>query len=234
MVSFVRDGDVASFVCAAGIVSHYVGNSCQPLHISYMFNGDPDQQGDDGEARAPASIRLTRTTWSIATLRTSWPASTPFWLAPPRQLSLTAGIAAAVAVVNLMQQTFATIAPKDIIDAYVKTEGRGPSQRADALWQPFGEDTIKVMADGAVCLAQLWDSAWREGGGDNTIRDLGEIDQSTLEMLYQNPQFLPSKTLDQIGAILKGGSAPAAAPPVHKPRQKTQPRRSTRRQKALA
>ena len=144
------------------------------------------------------------------------------------------GHAAAVAVVNLMQQTFATIAPKDIIDAYVKPEGQGPSQRADALWQPFGEDTIKVMADGAICLAQLWDSAWKEGGGDNTIRDLGEIDQSTLEMLYQNPQFLPSKTLDQIGAILKGGPAPAPAPPVHKPRQKTQPRRPTRRQKALA
>ena len=25
----------------AGILSHYVGDSCQPLHISYKFNGDP-------------------------------------------------------------------------------------------------------------------------------------------------------------------------------------------------
>ncbi len=83
------------------------------------------------------------------------------------------------------------------------------------------------MADCAICLAQLWDSAWKEGDGDNTIRDLTEIDQSTLETLYQNPQFLPSKTLDQIGSTLKG--APAPAPAAAKPKRKAQPRRSARR-----
>ena len=105
-------------------------------------------------------------------------------------------------------------------------------QRADALWDALGENTIKVMADGAICLAQLWDSAWKEGGGDNTIHDLGEIDESTLEALYQNPKFLPSMTLEQIGSALKGGPAPAHA--AHGPRQKTQPRRSTNKQKEPA
>src|SRR5262249_30259997 len=42
MVRYVRAGQVEEFICAAGIVSHYVGDACQPLHISYMFNGDPD------------------------------------------------------------------------------------------------------------------------------------------------------------------------------------------------
>src|ERR1700743_1315949 len=42
MVSFLRAARADAFVCAAGIVSHYVGDSCQPLHISYLFNGDPD------------------------------------------------------------------------------------------------------------------------------------------------------------------------------------------------
>jgi hypothetical protein len=83
------------------------------------------------------------------------------------------------------------------------------------------------MADGAICLAQLWDSAWKEGAGDNTIHDLGVIDESALETLYQNPQFLPSKTLDQIGSILKGGPTPAPTPT--KPKRKAQPRRSTKR-----
>ena len=45
------------------------------------------------------------------------------------------------------------------------------------------------MADGCICLAQLWDSAWKEGGGDTRISDLGEIDQAGLEKLYQNPQL---------------------------------------------
>jgi hypothetical protein len=84
-----------------------------------------------------------------------------------------------------------------------------------------------VMADGAICLAQLWDSAWKEGAGDNTIHDLGVIDESALETLYQNPQFLPSKTLDQIGPILKGGPAPG--PTTTKPKRRAQPRRPTRR-----
>src|SRR5262249_46476059 len=42
MRKFVQAGQVTEFICAAGIVSHYVGDSCQPLHISYMFDGDPN------------------------------------------------------------------------------------------------------------------------------------------------------------------------------------------------
>src|SRR5262249_58595634 len=37
----VRDDKLEQSVRAAGILSHYVGHACQPLHISYMFNGDP-------------------------------------------------------------------------------------------------------------------------------------------------------------------------------------------------
>ena len=52
MVSFVKDGEAEKFVCAAGILSHYVGDACQPLHISYMFNGDPDHKVE-GTVRDP-------------------------------------------------------------------------------------------------------------------------------------------------------------------------------------
>lgn len=41
MVNFVRKKDIASFVAAAGIVAHYVGDAGQPLHISYLHHGDP-------------------------------------------------------------------------------------------------------------------------------------------------------------------------------------------------
>ena len=58
MVTFVRNRDVASFVCAAGIVSHYVGDSCQPLHISYMFNGDPDQMVADPSGKSSDKVPL--------------------------------------------------------------------------------------------------------------------------------------------------------------------------------
>jgi len=41
MVDAALQQDVKRFVCAAGIVAHYVGDSCQPLHISFLYNGEP-------------------------------------------------------------------------------------------------------------------------------------------------------------------------------------------------
>ena len=95
------------------------------------------------------------------------------------------------------------------------------------MWQTLGARTIDVMADGCFCLAQLWDSAWKEGGGDTAITRFDAIDEATLEGLYQNPDFLHSYTIDQIEPILEGGGeqAEAEAPPARK-------RRGVRRPKA--
>ena len=43
MCRFAADGDAKSFVCAAGVLTHYVGDACQPLHISYLHDGDPNR-----------------------------------------------------------------------------------------------------------------------------------------------------------------------------------------------
>jgi hypothetical protein len=236
MVSAVRAGEVETFVCAAGILSHYVGDSCQPLHISYMFNGDPDHTvvgtvrdrstGETSQGQVPrghgvhsayeddmvdrhvpeiikgVDERLARTS-------------------PPRPV--VGGHAAAVAVVELMQKTFDAIAPKKILDEFVKVQDEKPAERADAMWESLGEDTISVMADGCICLAQLWDSAWQEGNGDLTINSLGAIDETVLEHLYQNRDFLPSHTLDTIGQLLQGGPALSSSkaqpsPKTHSPK----------------
>jgi hypothetical protein len=42
MVDFVKNGERDKFVCAAGVLAHYVGDACQPLHISFLHHGDPD------------------------------------------------------------------------------------------------------------------------------------------------------------------------------------------------
>jgi len=222
MVSFVRAGEVDKFVCGAGILSHYVGDSCQPLHISYLFNGDPDDT-------VMGTVRNSKTHQKEQKLI---PRATGVHSAyeddmvdrhvgeifdgvdeilsnPPKPALVTGGHAAAVTVVNLMQKTFGAIAPRKIIAEFLKDAGEKPAARADAIWQVLGDDTIKVMADGAICLAQLWDSAWEEGGGDQRIDALDEIDEQALETLYQDPAFLPSRTLNTIGPLLQG--QPAAA-----------------------
>jgi hypothetical protein len=79
-----------------------------------------------------------------------------------------------------------------------------PAERADGLWEKLGERTIDVMADGCFCLAQLWDSAWEEGGGDTSITRFDAMDEATLESLYRNADFLHSYTLDTISPALQG------------------------------
>jgi hypothetical protein len=39
MEDYARGGKVAEFVCAAGILAHYVQDACQPLHASYLAKG---------------------------------------------------------------------------------------------------------------------------------------------------------------------------------------------------
>jgi hypothetical protein len=113
-----------------------------------------------------------------------------------------------------MQQTFKAIPPKDIIAEFLGVQDQKPAPRADAMWRSLGDDTVKVMADGCLCLAQLWDSAWEEGGGDLTIHNFNLIEETRLERLYQNPGFLPSHTIDTIGPVLRGKPSPSTRTPA--------------------
>jgi hypothetical protein len=235
MVSFVREGKVAEFVGAAGILSHYVGDSCQPLHISFLFNGDPDHMvpgtvrdqktGEKKHGRvatgtgvhaAYEDVMIDRHVEEVITGVDSK------LQPPPHPPSVKGGHAAAVAVVDLMQQTFDTIPPREIISEFLKVEDEKPAARADAMWSVLGERTIKVMADGCICLARLWDSAWKEGDGDSNINSLRAISEGALEKLYQNPNFLPSHTLDTIGPLLNGASTSRAN---RRPRARSRSRR---------
>src|SRR5262249_41156365 len=38
MMRFVAEGKAGEYVCAAGTLTHYIGDACQPLHISYLHD----------------------------------------------------------------------------------------------------------------------------------------------------------------------------------------------------
>jgi hypothetical protein len=40
-----ENGEADKFLCAAGLVSHYVGDACQPLHGSVLADGYEDGSG---------------------------------------------------------------------------------------------------------------------------------------------------------------------------------------------
>jgi hypothetical protein len=216
MVQCVRSGKLENFVCAAGILSHYVGDACQPLHISYMFNGDPaDSESVERRNRytgktevidqpRAAGVHSTyeekmvnyHVTEIIAGLGENQGSS---------KKRIKGGKGAAVAVVELMQQTFEAIKPKEIVDEYMrhKDAGETPKPIADALWSKFGDKTIAIMSEGCECLAMLWESAWLEGSGkkssDGSEKAFGE---EKLAAIYQNKAFLISRTLNNIASLL--------------------------------
>jgi hypothetical protein len=223
MVEFVRQGAAEKFVCAAGVLSHYVGDACQPLHISYLFNGDPDDavptqqrnrrthQLETVNAPRAAGVHAAYEDGMVDYHAAELLAGIDAQADGPALPLVRGGHAAAVAVVTLMQSTFDAIKPRDIVNAYLKAKGKPPKQIAGDLYEQFGKATAQVMALGCRCLAMLWDSAWEEGGGDATIKELGAIEPPALAKLYQDRRFLPSHTLDTIGPLLGDGAAGPAA-----------------------
>ena len=181
-----------------GVWAHYVGDACQPLHISYMFDGDPDDlDPSTNEPRAKGvhsayeSKMLNKHVVDlIEKLNQKLDSGTL-----PRPAPVQGGHAAAVAVVQLMQNTFKDLEPKDILDAFNEDKD---------LWELFGDKTIDLMAGGSLALAVLWESAWKESGAENKIApaDRGPVEQSKLSELYLATDFVPSKTLDKIGDLL--------------------------------
>jgi hypothetical protein len=198
MVAAGRAGKVPDFVFAAGVMAHYVGDACQPLHISYMFDGDPDHV--DPTTKKPrasgvhsayeAKMLNSHVVDLIGKLNQKLDSG-----AVPRPKRVQGGHGAAVAVVELMQRTFGDLAPPDILAAFSADKD---------LWALFGDKTVLLMAMGSLALAVLWESAWVESGAGQklTAADLGPVDQAALKKLYLDPTVVPSKTLNQIGDVL--------------------------------
>lgn len=215
MVAAAAAGDRARFLCAAGVLAHYVGDACQALHISYMFNGDPDDT-IPVETTDKHGVVKTKMVPRAEGVHSAYENDmlnfhTIELISGVRDAislqqqpdAVSDGKHAAVAVVQLMRRTFDAIQPADIVAAFNEASGNKPKAIADSLWLKFKDGTIQNITNGCLTLAMIWDSAWKEGGGDNTIQDLGEVIEDDLIALYQNKAFLPSVRLDEIGPLLK-------------------------------
>jgi hypothetical protein len=214
MVARVAAKDVAGFVAAAGVLAHYVGDACQPLHSSYLDDGDPFRQPDGTVVTKPLDhgkgyghgvhevyekdmIDEKAVLTLIPALRTK--------LKTPHTMTLvTGGQAAGFAVVELTRRTRAALKPMDIVEAYAKSLTDLPkNKRAGKLWDEFGAETTAAMVDGCRTLAMLWDSAWAEGGGDQIEQPkIRKIMQKSLQKIYQSQEFVPSKALGKIDPYL--------------------------------
>lgn len=225
MVEFLSNGQRDEFIVAAGTLAHYVGDACQPLHISFLHHGDPDHpvtktithtRGKHaGESESENLSQGVHEDYEQTMFRDQQGEDMKNKLQALLEDSnsngspIKGGHAAAIATVQLMTDTFNKIHPKDICDLYdTALRSETPkSQILSMLWDEFGGRTVEVMADGCRRLAMLWESAWAEGGGDHTIKNTDASERGSLSNLYEKKSFLQSFLLTEIGPHLKSNGA---------------------------
>ncbi|HVE17359.1 MAG TPA: hypothetical protein VNB29_11525, partial [Chthoniobacterales bacterium] len=207
MVDALRRKAMDEFVCAAGLLAHYVGDACQPLHGSIYANGYKDQKDEDdstssnsgsGVHSAYETAMIDRYTDDRRTDNIVEGIQNEIANVAPIA-TITDGHTAALETVKLMDRAATLIPPKKIVDAFIAAGGKANVATYDALWKKFGRKTVHVMADGAVVLAAVWSGAWKQGGGESLAAgSLGAIPARDLIKLYTDPDFVPSRNLDHV------------------------------------
>jgi hypothetical protein len=203
MVDALHQNDLVGYVAAAGLLAHYVGDACQPLHGSQYADGQevPGQEklGKGIHSAYESAMVDHRSGEILEGMQQALP-TTPH---PPLMES---GHAVATAVVRLMDRAAHAVDPLTLINAYAATKGGASKAVTTILWEQFGPATIATLCDGTVTLATIWESAWRMGGGSKRFKSaqMQALDRGALQARYVNPAFVPSLDLDHVQGVLKG------------------------------
>jgi hypothetical protein len=182
MVKFAKRRDINRFVCAAGILAHYVGDACQPLHVSYLHHGEKNR----GEEKVHSYYESEMVDRRAGNIIAGVNAELKGRSAKPE---INGGKEAAISVIELMRSTFETLPPPDIIKAY--RDSQNGDGRMEKFFSEVGERTMKCMAKGCLRLASIWESAWREGKGQDISKNkLVRVPKEDLMRLYNDDKFL--------------------------------------------
>ncbi len=197
MKGFAEKGDAGGFLCAAGVMAHYVGDSCQPLHTS---------QHADGANGASAGVHATYENNMVQAYGQKlaegvaeslkdgdWPL-----------LPVSCGSAAGGMAVELARRCHGYLDPLSICRSKgLAQPGSASSSKARdvlaALWRDCGAGTVKCVADGIRVLASFWEAAFTRWPKGAEIPSEA-LDPDDLKALYSNTRFLESKSLEKLTA----------------------------------
>lgn len=204
MVNYLNEDNVVGFVAAAGVLGHYLGDACQPLHGSQFTDGDGIRPETDGihsvyETKMINKYKkeiLSDLTGKITSQESSHHAYNKITAIRDED-------DAAKACIALMDVTMKRIPPKDMLDVYYDAVvADSKAAGLTALWDNFGEETKETMARGARYLSKTWEAAWALANAENNnALSTTKISTTKLKNLYLDKEnFLKSYSLDQIGA----------------------------------
>lgn len=213
MVKFAKAGKGKEFLCAAGVLTHYVGDACQPLHISYLHDGDPLQpvtrtvhhrDGTSERVQDPLGKGVHAAYEDDMVFLRRQQILTRLSATPKVKADelISNGSEAARLTVDLMRRTFKAIPPVDIVNAFME-HGDAKAGRAEFFWKRFGTKTIRVMQDGTHLIALLWESAWQQGNGETQVKSVAALTKTQAMKICADADFVPSLFVDQIKTVLK-------------------------------
>jgi len=212
MVKFAHAGKRAEFVCAAGVLCHYLGDACQPLHISYLHDGDPLQATthtvhhrngttEDTQVALGAGCHSAYEDAMVNANREKILAGLHKTKPVQAKERLKNGFEAALKTIELMRTTFERLPPSEIVSAYVAFN-KPKKELPLYLWRKFGQETISCMQDGTHLLAIFWESAWLEGEGENRVKSTAALTENEAMEICAPQSFLRSFAVDEIAAFL--------------------------------
>ncbi len=229
MVEALQQGNAEKFLFAAGVLTHYEGDACQPLHSSYMSDGDPkDDTMIDYTAKRDSPAHSKNPHKKGDVYQKSYNPGSGIHVAYEDNMiddhiekilmqvsgilsdqnhdvnkeaidNINSGQGAGFVTLTLMQKTQETLKPRDIVEFYKANKDDG--NISDALYEQFKNETAVCLARGCRYLAKVWEAAWVQGNGSNNIAS-GVIEDKALSDLYRDPNELPSMHLGTIGDIL--------------------------------
>ncbi len=212
MIGFVKAGNQKSFFCAGGILIHYLGDACQPLHSSYLADGDPEvptkrkitKGPNEGEFKTEPKGKGAHVGYEDEMVDEMAKEIMNKMEAEIKRLKtketirpIKSGYDAACAVMDLLIATQKTISPRKIVNKWADVKGLKKPDRIGEMKKAFGKKTIEVMARGALYLARIWEGAWKQGGGNTKIGAGSVLKEKDMQTLYEKDSFLPSLRLDQ-------------------------------------
>jgi hypothetical protein len=214
MVGYGNNG--AKFLAAAGCLAHYVGDACQPLHGSQHSDGlngattGVHSTYEDNMVDAYADPLAAGIGDAIAGLQSRF---------QPRAIQSARD--AAMAVMDLMSFCHTVLPPERICEIYnAARPGTPKSATKDkailgALWDQCGQETIEVIAAGAVTLAAIWQAAWNLAGLKKAPSWVGTTYEGTKNLMpvYEDPKFLISLHLQYLSVAQLPGSNALTNPP---------------------
>ncbi len=215
MVAAASGGKQDEFLTAGGVLIHYVGDACQPLHTSYLSQGDPTRVVkrpksagfilEANNVHSGYEDEMVNYGYTDQNLEEKVNDAISAQQADGGEEieDMHKGADAARAIIRLIDATHKTIEPREIVDKWVEVKGLNKGQREQAMWQAFGLRTAQCMARGSRYLAKMWGDAWAAGNGDRKIGKGSARKPANIMALYNNSKFIPSVRLDQYARILK-------------------------------